>query len=124
MMLPTSSRRMPATPSNGATVLEVDADDRFRDHAANCRRVQCRDIANPGQHDRKVLLLDCCSDDGNGGRGPRRRSAGALREMLSSHVTPETTAIIMRPTSRGGRRPLFTAGLLETTNGAVMASTG
>jgi len=69
-------------------IFKVDADDLLGDHASDCRRVQRRDIANPGQHDRKVLRLDCCSDDGNGGCGLRRGSAGAAREMLPSQVTP------------------------------------
>ena len=39
-------------------VLEVDADDLLRDHAADRRRVERRNIADPGQHDREILLLD------------------------------------------------------------------
>jgi len=38
-------------------VLEIDTNDRFRDHAADRRRVQRRDIADPSQHNREILFF-------------------------------------------------------------------
>ena len=67
-------------------VLEVDADDLLRDHAADRCRVQRRDIADPGKHDWEILLFDRGGDDGNGTRG-LRRDMRALREMLPAEVT-------------------------------------
>ena len=37
-------------------VLEVDADDRSCDHAADRRRIERRHIADPGQYDRKIAF--------------------------------------------------------------------
>ena len=48
--------------------LEVDAEDLFRDQAAHRCRIERRDIADPGQHDRKILSLDR-------GRGDRDANA-------------------------------------------------
>src|SRR3954454_8299290 len=73
---------------DGLAVLEIDADDRFRDHAADRRRVQRRNIADPGQHDREILLFDGGRDDGNGGWQLRRPSAGTMTKMLPPQVTP------------------------------------
>ena len=70
----------------GMRILEVDAEDLFRDHAADRRRVQRRYVADPGQHDRKILLFDGSCNDGNRRRSVRR-GASALLEMLPGQVT-------------------------------------
>jgi hypothetical protein len=51
---------------DGLAVLEVDADNRLCHHAANRRRVQRRDIADSGQHDREIFRLNCGGNDGDG----------------------------------------------------------
>ena len=60
-------------------VLEIDTDDRFRDHAADRRRVQRRDVPDPGQHNREILFLDRGGDNRNGRRGLGDRSGGIVR---------------------------------------------
>jgi hypothetical protein len=47
-------------------VLEVDAEDLFRDHAAHRSRIERRHIADPGQHDREILSLDRVAMTGTG----------------------------------------------------------
>jgi hypothetical protein len=68
-------------------VLKIDADDRFRDHAADRRRVQRRDIADPGQHNREILFLHRGCDNGNGRRVRCDRS-GMVRKMPPAQITP------------------------------------
>src|ERR1700730_1400176 len=69
-------------------ILEVDADDLLRDHAANGRCVERRHVTDPGQYNREVLRLDCCCDDGNWGRGFRLRGGRAVYDMLPTEVAP------------------------------------
>ena len=62
-------------------VLEVDADDLLGDQASHRRRVQRRHIADPGQHNREILLLDRRCDDGHRGCRLLLRG-GAVCKML------------------------------------------
>jgi multidrug efflux pump subunit AcrA (membrane-fusion protein) len=78
-----------AAPFDGvAGIRLLYADDRFGDHAADRRRVQRRHVADPGQHDREIALLDGRGDDWNGsarlGRGP-----GAVREMSPTEIASQ-----------------------------------
>jgi len=66
-------------------VLEIDAEDLFRDHAADRRAVQRRDIANPSQDDREIARLDGRRNDRNGRRGAGR-AAGATSEILPTQI--------------------------------------
>src|SRR5271169_1648671 len=59
---------------------------------------------------------------GTGGGGSGFAAAGPCAKCCHPRYPPEATASITRPTSRGGRRPLLTAGLSEATNGAAIGS--
>src|SRR6476659_7625363 len=69
-------------------ILEVDADDRFCDHAADRRRVERRNVSDPGQHDREIALLNCRRDDRNGRSGLWHRGGRVVREVPPDQVTP------------------------------------
>ncbi|MGC1236811.1 MAG: hypothetical protein WA838_19370, partial [Xanthobacteraceae bacterium] len=69
-------------------VLEIDTDDQFRDHAADRRRIQRCDVADPGQNNREILFLNRGCDYGNGRRGFSDRSGWIVRKMLPAQVTP------------------------------------
>src|SRR6476646_10469877 len=59
---------------------------------------------------------------GTGGEGSGFAVEGVCAKYCHPRYPPEATTSIARPTSRGGRRPLLTAGLSDATSGVAIGS--
>jgi len=93
-------------------VLEVDADDLLGDQASHRRRVQRRHIADPGQHDREILLFDRRCDNRNRRRGPRCRGRD-MREVLPSQVPREGDCQQYEADKQRGTAPVLNGGFVR-----------
>src|SRR5215472_10134292 len=70
----------------------------------------------------KFCCLTVVAITGTGGGGTGFAVDGTCTKCCHPRYPPEAIAIIARPTSRGGRRSLLTAGLSEAADGATIGS--
>src|SRR5712671_2229598 len=70
----------------------------------------------------KFCCLTVVAITGTGGGGPGVAVVGTCAKCCHPRYPAEATASVTRPTRRGGRRPLLTAGLSEATDDVVIGS--